>query len=283
MEVALRFFLGNNAMGSLLQIEWQRDQRVRLIPEKSVVHTGIREKITPVTHRVNRFGYVGKLRSPKKPEGIYRIIIVGDSFSFCPGISWENSYPARLEHHLKGHFNSVEVLNFGIPSHNLEDLLLHFEDEALSFDPDLIIIQIAANDFFPSISTIFKKLGKIQANWINRSYLIRSLFTLSWLQFEENTDSFEGKRMRFSNFIKKLKTISRNHGIKSLVISFGDPFQKKNEIVKKLLFKNGIPFFPLPEKIRPHLKHDLGHLNVWGADLYATALANWLIKISAIP
>ena len=152
VEGALRLFLGNNAIGKLLEFNRDVLPCVSLEKNTEVVHTGLFKKIPPVVHTVNRYGYRGATRPPIAGASIRRIIVVGDSFTFCPGVAENHDYPSRLELHLNQIGKTpTEVLNFGVPSHNLAEVQAHFIKDALRFAPNIVILQITQNDFSPTI------------------------------------------------------------------------------------------------------------------------------------
>lgn len=95
-------------------------------------------------------------RYPKnRPPHTYRIAVIGDSFSFAPRMQFDDAFSKRLERWLNlndpslsetdQQFTRAEVLNFGIPGTNTAqqvDIL----SEALTFDPQLVVLQITLND-----------------------------------------------------------------------------------------------------------------------------------------
>lgn len=85
--------------------------------------------------------------SKDKEENVFRIIVLGDSFSFAPFMQFDDAFPKRLERMLNVNDSdtAVEVLNFGVPgfstSHEVKAL-----KEALSYHPDLVLLQVTLND-----------------------------------------------------------------------------------------------------------------------------------------
>ncbi len=73
----------------------------------------------------------------------YRIVVVGDSFTWGQGIERDERFSNRLERMLGP---SYEVLNFGIPGDNMPEHLIRLEP-ALSVSPDFVLLQLYINDF----------------------------------------------------------------------------------------------------------------------------------------
>ncbi len=83
----------------------------------------------------------------QKPEGVFRIIALGDSFTFGAGLQIDDSYPKRLERLLNLNISQpkVEVLNFGTPGYSTRNEA-SFLSNGFGYSPDLVILQITLND-----------------------------------------------------------------------------------------------------------------------------------------
>lgn len=85
--------------------------------------------------------------STPKPPGTYRILTLGDSFTWGVGLDVEDTIPKQLEAALKGTIgSSVEVVNAAIPGMNTVDQLLLLKDRGLKYDPDMILLVYLLND-----------------------------------------------------------------------------------------------------------------------------------------
>lgn len=100
---------------------------------------------------INSLGFRGEEFSVQKPSGVYRILNLGDSVAFGWEVRQENTYGSILEKMLNSRDDGItyEVINAGIPTLNLEaerNLLLN---EGLSYQPDLVILDITVvNDIY---------------------------------------------------------------------------------------------------------------------------------------
>ena len=86
----------------------------------------------------------------KKPENKTRILIFGDSHTFSMGADDNSSYPARVEQKLNAKTDRYETLNFGVLGHDLRQILLHINENAFRYDPDVIIITFHSGDILES-------------------------------------------------------------------------------------------------------------------------------------
>jgi hypothetical protein len=79
-----------------------------------------------------------------KPANTYRILNVGDSIAFGWEIRQEETYGKQLEKMLnsRGDGRRYEVINAAIPTWNVEAERNYFLQEGLSYEPDLVILDL---------------------------------------------------------------------------------------------------------------------------------------------
>lgn len=84
-------------------------------------------------------------RSPEIDAAKPNIVVIGDSMTFGLGVEDSQTNPAVLQEH----FTSHNVINTGVSSYNLEQEVLAYEQKAMQFDPDLVILEFVINDADP--------------------------------------------------------------------------------------------------------------------------------------
>jgi len=101
-------------------------------------------------HRVvnNRFGFRERDFQTPKPEGVFRVMVLGDSFTWGVGIANRQRYTDQLEKILQERYpdRRIEVLNFGVsggPTTRERDILQEHVD---AVEPDLVIVGFCIND-----------------------------------------------------------------------------------------------------------------------------------------
>jgi hypothetical protein len=100
--------------------------------------------------RINRLGFRDPREyDPEKAPGTFRILVLGDSVTFGHGAIFETTYPYLLEQRLETWRPDVrwEVWNLGVPGYNTRQELLHLQDVAARYAPDLVIVGFYPNDF----------------------------------------------------------------------------------------------------------------------------------------
>lgn len=104
--------------------------------------------------RINSLGFRGREFSTGKAPGAVRIVCLGASTTFDTGSIGANPpWPEVMETELRRHVNddNIEVLNLGIPGATSLDSLIDLQMRALAFQPDLLVVYQAHNDFIYSI------------------------------------------------------------------------------------------------------------------------------------
>ncbi len=104
-----------------------------------------------------------------KPVGLYRIMVLGDSFTWGAGLSESEMYANRLDSMLKKQFGegTVEVVNCalaGSPTVRERNILRQLKD---TVQPDLILIGFCSNDPQPQSEDYSVEKEKFQKKWNN--------------------------------------------------------------------------------------------------------------------
>lgn len=100
-----------------------------------------------VDYRINSRGMRGPEPSERKPPGLRRIALLGDSIAFGYWVDERDALPRQLQDLLEqSGAGPVEVLNFGVPGYNLEQETELLRTAALRFAPDLAVVVFCLND-----------------------------------------------------------------------------------------------------------------------------------------
>lgn len=97
----------------------------------------------------NSMGFRGDEVKMPKPEGVYRILALGESSTYDINIKdWRDSYPAQLERILAERYGykNVEVVNGGVGGYISNEIMLSFLLKGIYIKPDMIILYLGAND-----------------------------------------------------------------------------------------------------------------------------------------
>lgn len=90
-----------------------------------------------------------------KPEGVYRIALLGDSFTFGEGVGDGETFAHQLGLLLPG----VEVLNFGVHGYGHDQMLLTLREALPLYRPDVVLVGHVTDDSLRNVTT-FRDFAK---------------------------------------------------------------------------------------------------------------------------
>jgi lysophospholipase L1-like esterase len=100
-----------------------------------------------------------------KPNGVYRIAVLGDSYSEAMQVARDETYWAQLPQYLRAcgfaGDRKVEVLNFGVSGYGTGQQYLVLESSALGYRPDLVLLQFTnGNDVKDNSALLDEEQGR---------------------------------------------------------------------------------------------------------------------------
>jgi len=114
---------------------------------------------------------------------LFKVAVVGDSFTFAPGMQFDDAFPNRLDRmfQLDKKNAVVRVMNFGTPGASTRDEVMTVR-KALDFGAQTIILQITLND--PQREPFRKLQGEFtDVNSSNNSFFQRFLLKSQLYRF----------------------------------------------------------------------------------------------------
>lgn len=124
--------------------------------------------------RTNSHGQRDRERTLAKPDGVRRVLLLGDSVVEGYGLRESETISRRLENLYPD--GSTEVLNFGVSAYCTRAEVELLEVKGLRFDPDVVVLLFVENDF-----DNFNREAFPLAGTIDRSALVKTLFRRSHL------------------------------------------------------------------------------------------------------
>jgi lysophospholipase L1-like esterase len=86
---------------------------------------------------------------PPKHDDIYRVMVVGDSFTYGAGLAEEWRFTNLLSQWMNREFR-IEFLNLGVKGLQSEDILQVINKYLPILKPNLVVYAVCLNDFLPS-------------------------------------------------------------------------------------------------------------------------------------
>jgi lysophospholipase L1-like esterase len=133
---------------------------------------------------LNRAGFRGPAFTDVTPAGVFRVAVVGDSFTYGNGIRQQDRFSDVLQTELPPH---VEVLNFGRPGANTPEHRALVEDLLARVHPDFVLLQWYVNDMEDDDAIgrpVFLPLMPVRSvhRWLND---VSALYTIANMQWAE--------------------------------------------------------------------------------------------------
>lgn len=124
----------------------------------------------------------------KKPSGVFRILVLGDSFTVGTNVRQEEAYPKALERHLKRVYGSkIEVVNAGVGGWDPLQYAQYYEHYGYRFEPDLILVGFfVGNDTFSPITNLSKAYTAIRGHLITPEAAARRLIKLQVFLYDHS-------------------------------------------------------------------------------------------------
>jgi len=153
LELALWLFgvksLSNRTENILLDVA--RPKAIKNVPDLGwVLSPGFDGVVEGVRYRINSLGFRGPEIRRTKPKGSFRVLCLGDLVTYGVMVHEERTYCSVLEKRLGRMLapQTVEVINAGVPGYSSVQVSLHFSQDCLPLDPDLVTLCVGVNDAF---------------------------------------------------------------------------------------------------------------------------------------
>ena len=219
-----------------------------------------------LSYRINRHGFRGPDFERSKAEGTFRILVLGDSFTFGEGVKWEDTFAQHMERLLAVSADpAVEVLNLGVSGWTSKSEIRFLEQVGLGFEPDLILVVYVLNDtkYQPRLEV----WEDFRASYEPEGWLRHSAFA-SWVYarvarhvrglryVEALVEGALAQRGRWEKMLSELLVGKRlaaevDAGYAVVIFPFlyrldeSYPFAVIHQMVEEALRKNGVPVFDL--------------------------------------
>jgi hypothetical protein len=218
-----------------------------LIPNTKVQYDGAWVKLNKTTiETVNSDGFRGRDYPVDKMKDVYRIIILGDSFTFGAGVNDNETFSYYLEQKLNSlrlNNEKFEVLNLGVGGYNTFQEVECLKVKGLKYRPDLVIIAHHGNDV-ENVSEIEQVRDEMYADYINgNENITNNTFYSAWAYFQNKAFEIVYSEIEKQSFDKvfenvrqpmeNLYNISLQENFSLMIMHFPNGY-KHNEQAEKL-------------------------------------------------
>lgn len=123
--------------------------------------------------------------SADKPDGVTRVLLLGDSFTYGSGNDYEDIWPVLLENQLQGNGHDIEVIKAGVPGYDTRRQVLYLEHLYDELKPDIVAFVFLPNDLFtntPIVETAAEPVQKRDDGLRNRGDKKSSLHSVTLIK-----------------------------------------------------------------------------------------------------
>ncbi len=253
-----------------------------------------------------------------KQSGIFRIAVVGDSFTFAPHMQYQDAFPEKLERflNLNAGTRRVEVLNLGVSGYSTADEV-SLVREAIGNGSDLVVLEITLNDAEPRLLSPAEKAELYDAPylslgifrvWSSLGFVLGRLHNTTTVSryIDYHTKYFKDPvtLRRFEDSLRAMKAAADSASVPLVAVVFPlfdfpidshYPFRESHEIIQSALDKHRIraldlrPFFRNipPERLQvipavDNHPNEIAH-RIAAERLLALLTVHNLVPVEAIP
>ena len=150
-EVSLRIYYGFFEKGGNI---WLPDDFLGLThaPNYRFIYTEDFSKEFAIARKTNHLGLVGEEIIFRKPKDVFRILILGDSFTEGMHVREGKNFCEQLQNLLNSNAHSAtkhfEVINAGVAGYSPISEYLFFKRDLVKLSPDIVILELFPNDVF---------------------------------------------------------------------------------------------------------------------------------------
>ncbi|MCC6996528.1 MAG: SGNH/GDSL hydrolase family protein [Deltaproteobacteria bacterium] len=228
-------------------------------------------------------GYRGARRDVARQPNTFRVLAIGDSFTYGEGVKDPDTMPAQLEKALQARHPelAVEVINLAQPGINTE-VEINILRKHLDFQPDVVVLGYVLNDAFrvravdekrhAADDLVMFRPGKIEKpsgvkRWLRRWSRLYALIaarldqrrihkqTAAWyteaFDRSKNADGMDKTQRMLDTFVREARGAGPGAGVLvavyPMLFKLGEsyPFKRAHAELEAMLDKTGAPWLDL--------------------------------------
>lgn len=177
-----------------------------------------------------------------KTNNSYRIITIGDSFTFGESVNTKDNFPSQLQTLLNKECKNnmrYEIFNLGVFGYDIQYSLERLRLRGIKYDPDLVIWTLIEDDF----NRMHEELLPIVKEIIKKSHTegtysgFKGQMAIQALMKKVLLDKYEDQDNLYAMQEKRIEEISNYYKGKLVFYAFGKRESKYKEIIKNVTTK----------------------------------------------
>jgi len=205
----------------------------------------------------NSLGFRNPEVTVEKPDGVHRIVVLGDSQTFGWGVPVDATIPRQLEARLNAEGDAYEVINLGVGNYNSTMEVELFKREGLRLEPDTVVLVYFVNDTeaIPRIAPWrfhLSRFSYLYAFLWDRVQAIRASFddTFTWDTYYRSLYQESNPHLDLNrNALLELIALCEERGIHLVFASYPDlheldpyPLPEATAYIEGLAREHGVAF-----------------------------------------
>lgn len=254
------------------------------------------EGIENVSYKINADGLnqIENYQITKDPN-TYRIVTVGDSFTFGENVDTEDNFPSQLNKLLNDklscpNIKKFEVLNLGVSGYDIQYTLERFKLRGEKYKPDLLVWLIIKEDLRRQNEMMFAKAKEYKKEMIyNKEFEEMKKNGINFPEYKKAQD-YITKQIGINNLLSLqrlyLNQLNAFYSGKLMLVTFHTQNNKYDNILKKYAHERKKTFFynqiPQMSKADKTALPDF-HPSKKGHSIIAESILRYLIEKDIIP
>jgi lysophospholipase L1-like esterase len=246
--------------------------------------------VFPPGDDINSDGLRDREHESLNPDGVHRVVFLGDSVTYGWPIHRKHNYPSQLARLLIADGCEVEIFNVALPGWTTRQQLIAYRRIVRKYEPHHVILGVCLNDI-PEMQNNLAKPSSALTAAFRHSHLVRWVMRPHAWEIKRVNELFDripsplvvSAWELFFREIRELEKEVRSDGAQLSVVVFPFHFQvyektpppRPQETIAEFCERQSIPYLdalPSLKTMRGKGFHDRNHLSKEGAAVAAEAI-----------
>lgn len=234
------------------------------------------------TYTINKDGLNERFDySTKKAPDVFRIITIGDSFTFGAYVNTPDNFPEKLEDIFQTtsfcKAKKIEVINLGVPGYDIEYAVTRLKLRGIKYNPDMVLLFVKNDDFKMNNEIMRPAQLKYRKEFKNPA---PGNYPWNTMAIKEAYEKY-GEEAVLNLQIEIMKSITDNFKKKLVLLTFPQTIKKYKDILTNFInsrpqtyFHDNLPDIYAPDMPNAHLPDT--HPSTEGHRLIASSVFEYL-------
>ncbi len=219
----------------------------------------------------------------EKPINVFRIITLGDSFTFGQFLNEQDTYPRQLEKLLNGlpctQAKKFEVINLGVGGYDIEYSVERYRLRGQKYNPDLVVWLVNEHNVLQLrdlLTPLEEKIRNETSEAAKLAYYAKGDYYFATAQAAEELEKKYGDEYIFSVQRKALERFSSVYKGPLVIVMFGDAIPKTKGVIAGYVQSRPGSFFRDIRPLQDSERLPDNHPNTKGAKSIAQSILEYL-------